>query len=95
MPVAVVIVTAVLLWLMNRRMVGVEADYINTILEAGPPSPNGGEEPDRESVSCRASPYIDFDSGTVKIQPMDLSRERPPPHSLDDMLDLFQCRVDV
>jgi hypothetical protein len=37
MPVAVVIVTAVLLWLMNRRMVGVEADYINTILEAGPP----------------------------------------------------------
>jgi len=43
----------------------------------------------------RASQYIDFNSGTVKIQPMDLSRDRPSPRSPDDMLDLFECRVDV
>lgn len=43
----------------------------------------------------RVSPYIDFNTGTVKVQPMDLSRERPTPRSLDDMLDLFECRVDV
>ena len=43
----------------------------------------------------RASPYIDLDSGTVVTPPMVLSRQRSAPRSLDDMLDLFECRVDV
>lgn len=46
-------------------------------------------------MTFRASPYIDFDSGIVTTQPMELSRERPSPRSLDDMIDLFECRVDV
>jgi hypothetical protein len=47
------------------------------------------------AMEFRVSPYIDFNSGTVIIQPMDLLGERKPPLSLDDMLDLFECRVDV
>ena len=46
-------------------------------------------------MSFRFSPYIDFDAGIVKIQPMDLARRQASPRSLDDMLDLFECRVDV
>lgn len=46
-------------------------------------------------MEFRASPYIDFNSGIVTTQPMHLSRERPSPRSLEDMLDLFECRVDV
>lgn len=46
-------------------------------------------------MEFRASPYIDFNSGTVIKDPMHLSSERPSPRSLEDMLDLFECRVDV
>lgn len=46
-------------------------------------------------MEFRASPYIDFNSGIVVTPPMELSRERRPPRSIDDMLDLFECRVDV
>jgi hypothetical protein len=46
-------------------------------------------------VEFRASPYIDFNTGTVIKPPMQLSGERPPPRSPNDMLDLFECRVDV
>jgi hypothetical protein len=46
-------------------------------------------------MEYRSSPYIEFNSGTVVTPPMELSGERIRPHSLDDMLDLFECRVDV
>src|SRR6266536_860945 len=46
-------------------------------------------------MELRASPYIDFNSGTVVTPPMQLSRERTPPRTFDDLLDLFECRVDV
>src|SRR5258708_11848376 len=43
----------------------------------------------------RSSPYIDFASGAVKKPPMQLVQERQPPRSPKDLLDLFECRVDV
>jgi hypothetical protein len=46
-------------------------------------------------MAFRSSPYIDFDSGIVTKPPMQLVQERKPPRSLEDMLDLFECRVDV
>lgn len=46
-------------------------------------------------MEFRASPYIDFNSGIVVTPPMELSRQRMSPRSLDDMIDLFECRVDV
>jgi hypothetical protein len=46
-------------------------------------------------MDFRRSSHIDFDSGTVIMQPMELFTQRPSPRSLEDMLDLFECRVDV
>ena len=46
-------------------------------------------------MAFRSSPYIDFETGTVVTPPMVLSQQRPRPWSSDDMLDLFECRVDV
>lgn len=46
-------------------------------------------------MSYRSSPYIDFNSGTVLKAPMELLAERRRPWALDDMLDLFESRVDV
>lgn len=46
-------------------------------------------------MSFRASPYIDFDTGTVVKTPMDLPRTPTSPGLLNEMLDLFECRVDV
>ncbi len=46
-------------------------------------------------MEFRDSPYIDFNSGRVITPPMELSKQRRPPYSIDDMLDLFECRVDV
>src|ERR1700680_4293630 len=46
-------------------------------------------------MTYRPSPFIDFNSGTVIIPPMRLLQERKPPHSLADMRDLFECRVNV
>ncbi|HUF78707.1 MAG TPA: hypothetical protein VMR44_07325 [Thermoanaerobaculia bacterium] len=43
----------------------------------------------------RPSPYIDFEAGRVLTPPMVLSQQRTRPWSSDDMLDLFECRVDV
>lgn len=43
----------------------------------------------------RSSPYIDFEGGRVVTPPMVLSQRRTRPWSSDDMLDLFECRVDV
>lgn len=48
-----------------------------------------------ESTAYRTSKYIDFDTGTVKITPMDLKRSLTPPWTDDQKLDLFECRVDV
>jgi len=46
-------------------------------------------------VPYRSSPYIDFEAGRVVTPPMVLSQQRRRPWSSDDMLDLFECRVDV
>jgi len=46
-------------------------------------------------MSYRASRFIDFDAGVVTTPPMVLSEARPRPWSPDDMMDLFECRVDV
>lgn len=46
-------------------------------------------------MGFRSSPYIDFETGTVIMPPMTLSEQRKRPRSLVDMLDLFECRVDV
>lgn len=43
----------------------------------------------------RESRYIDFNSGTVLKPPIDLLQEKPRRLSIDDMLDLFECRVEV
>jgi len=43
----------------------------------------------------RTSKYIDFDTGTVKIAPMDLKKSLIRPWTDDQKLDLFECRVDV
>lgn len=46
-------------------------------------------------MSYRASKYIDFDNGTVQIAPMQLAATKTSPLTLDDKIDLFECRVDV
>ena len=46
-------------------------------------------------MKFRASPYIDFDTGTVVTTPMELPRTPRTPRLLDEMLALFECRVDV
>lgn len=46
-------------------------------------------------MTFRISPYINFETGTVVTPPMVLSQRRPRPWSPDDMMDLFECRVDV
>jgi len=46
-------------------------------------------------MALRESPYVDLDTGTVVMPPMELSRQRSAPRTLDDMIDLFNCRVDV
>lgn len=46
-------------------------------------------------MALRESRYIDLDIGTVVMPPMELSRQRSAPRTLDDMIDLFDCRVDV
>jgi len=46
-------------------------------------------------MAFRESSYIDFDTGVVRKAPMDLVRELKEPHSFDDRLNLFECRVDV
>lgn len=46
-------------------------------------------------MTFRSSPYIDFETGTVVTPPMVLSQQRSRPWSSDDMLDFFECRVDV
>jgi hypothetical protein len=46
-------------------------------------------------MAFRQSPFIDFESGKAITHPMTLLKSRPKPRSLTDMLDLFQCRVEV
>lgn len=43
----------------------------------------------------RNSKYIDFDAGTVTIAPMQLVAQKTSPLTIDDKIDLFECRVDV
>lgn len=43
----------------------------------------------------RTSRYIDFNAGNVKIAPMVLATQKTPPLTIDDKIDLFECRVDV
>ena len=46
-------------------------------------------------MTFRASRYIDFETGIVVTPPMALSQQLKRPLSVDDMRDLFECRVDV
>ena len=46
-------------------------------------------------MAFRSSPYIDLDNGVVITPPMVLSQRLTRPLSSDDMLALFECRVDV
>jgi hypothetical protein len=46
-------------------------------------------------MAYRSSPYIDFEAGRVITPPMVLSQQRTRPWCSDDMLDLFECRVEV
>ena len=48
-----------------------------------------------DTMPFRSSAYIDFETGHVLVQPMELLRNRQAPQSIDDMFDLFECRVDV
>lgn len=43
----------------------------------------------------RNSPHIDFETGTVINEPMALYRGTPKPWSIDDKINIFECRVDV
>ncbi|MDZ7620518.1 MAG: hypothetical protein U1E05_26240 [Patescibacteria group bacterium] len=43
----------------------------------------------------RMSKYVDFDAGTVTLAPMQLRATKPAPLTLDDKIDLFECRVDA
>ncbi len=43
----------------------------------------------------RSSPHIDFETGTVINQPMVLSNRTPEPWSIDDKINIFECRVEV
>lgn len=45
----------------------------------------------------RSSPYIDFNTGEVKVPPMTLIRSLGPRANqpLDQMFTVFECRVDV
>lgn len=48
-------------------------------------------------MTFRPSPYIDFNTGDVKVPPMTLIRSLGPRANqpLDTMLTIFECRVDV
>lgn len=48
-------------------------------------------------TSFRPSPYIDFDTGVVRVPPMALIESWGPRtnQSIDQMLMIFECRVDV
>lgn len=48
-------------------------------------------------MTFRSSPYIDFNTGTIQIPPMELIRSLAPRahQSLEQMLMVFECRVDV
>jgi hypothetical protein len=43
----------------------------------------------------RASRFIDFNSGVVLTAPMDLKATMTKPWTLDQKIDLFECRVEV
>lgn len=45
--------------------------------------------------SFRGSPYIDFNTGDVVTSPMDLKAKMHKPWTLDQKIDLFECRVEV
>jgi hypothetical protein len=48
-------------------------------------------------ATFRTSRFIDFDAGLVRVPPMVLQKSLPPrdQQSIDQMLLLFECRVDV
>ena len=48
-------------------------------------------------AAFRTSAFIDFDTGVVRTPPMVLQKNLPPrdQQSMDQMLLLFECRVDV
>ena len=48
-------------------------------------------------MTFRSSQFIDFNSGVVSLPPMELVRILPPRsnQTIDQMLLLFACRVDV
>lgn len=43
----------------------------------------------------RISPYIDFNSGQVILDPMAMAEQMPDPMDVDDKIASFQCRIDV
>lgn len=52
---------------------------------------------ERSTKPFRASKFIDFNTGRVHLPPMELQNRLPPreQQSIDQMLLLFECRVDV
>jgi hypothetical protein len=47
------------------------------------------------SSSFRSSRFVDFNTGCVVHQPLQYMRQFHPPKSLDDKIEIFECRVEV
>ncbi|NJO00171.1 MAG: hypothetical protein HC875_41690 [Anaerolineales bacterium] len=47
------------------------------------------------SNTFRKSKFIDFNEGSVIISPLDLKESTPKPWSLEDKINIFECRVEV
>lgn len=47
------------------------------------------------TATFRNSRFIDFKTGTVTTAPMSLAAQTATPWSVDDKIDIFECRVDV
>lgn len=47
------------------------------------------------TATFRYSRFIDFTRGTVTTAPMNLAAQTATPWSVDDKIDIFECRVDV
>lgn len=46
-------------------------------------------------MTFRNSKYIDFNARTVHVAPMELFAQKTSPLTLDDKIDIFECRVEV
>lgn len=46
-------------------------------------------------MTYRTSKYLDFNTGKVHLSPMDLLAQKTATLTLEDKIDLFECRVEV